>query len=129
ITTEGDRDRVTPLSVLGGRGVFVRSVEEALLDCRADLAMHSLKDVPTEPLPGLTLAAVLPRADVRDALVTRDGTSLANLPAGARVGTSARRRVALLRAGRPDVIPTELRGNVDTRLRRVAEGDLDAAVL
>jgi len=129
ITTEGDRDRVTPLTVLGGRGVFVRSVEEALLDRRADLAMHSLKDVPTEPLPGLTLAAVLPRADLRDALVTQKGATLADLTAGARVGTSSRRRMALLRAARSDVVPTELRGNVDTRLRRVAEGDLDAAVL
>jgi hydroxymethylbilane synthase len=129
ITTEGDRDRVTPLTVLGGRGVFVRSVEEALLDGRADVAMHSLKDVPTEPLPGLTLAAVLPRADVRDALVTREGAKLADLPAGARVGTSSRRRMALLRAARPDVVTTELRGNVDTRLRRVTEGAVDAAVL
>lgn len=129
ISTEGDRDRVTPLTVLGGRGVFVRSVEEALLDGRADVAMHSLKDVPTEPLPGLTLAAVLPRADVRDALVTRDGTRLADLPPGVRVGTSSRRRAALLHAARPDVIATELRGNVDTRLRRVSEGDVDAAIL
>lgn len=129
ITTEGDRDRTTPLTVLGGRGVFVRSVEEALLDGRADVAMHSLKDVPTEPLPGLTLAAVLPRADVRDALVTRAGVRLADLPAGARVGTSSRRRVALLRAARPDVVTTELRGNVDTRLRRVTEGTVEGAVL
>jgi hydroxymethylbilane synthase len=129
ITTEGDRDRVTPLTVLGGRGVFVRSVEEALLDGRADVAMHSLKDVPTEPWPGLTLAAMLPRADVRDALVTTSGTALADLPAGVRVGTSSRRRVALLRAARPDLATTELRGNVDTRLRRVTEGVVEGAVL
>jgi hydroxymethylbilane synthase len=129
ITTEGDRDRTTPLTVLGGRGVFVRSVEEALLDGRADLAMHSLKDVPTEPVEGLTLAAVLPRADVRDVLVTRSGTPLAALHAGARVGTSSRRRVALLHSLRPDVTAVELRGNVDTRLRRVHEETVDAAVL
>ncbi len=129
VTTEGDRDRTTPLTILGGRGVFVRSVEQALLDGRADLAMHSLKDVPTEQLPGLALVAVLPRADVRDALVSRDGAGLQSLPSGARVGTSSRRRVALLRALRPDLQATELRGNVDTRLRRVTEGVVDAALL
>ncbi len=129
VSTEGDRDRVTPLTILGGRGVFVRSVEEALLDGRADVAMHSLKDVPTEPLPGLALVAVLPRADVRDALVARDGARLRDLPRGARVGTSSRRRVALLYAVRPDLQATELRGNVDTRLRRVTEGAVDAAIL
>ncbi len=127
ITTEGDRDRTTPLTVLGGRGVFVRSVEQALLEGRADVAMHSLKDVPTEQLPGLGLVAVLPRADVRDALVARDGSSLSALPAGARVGTSSRRRVVLLQSLRPDLVATELRGNVDTRLRRVAAFGLLAA--
>lgn len=129
VSTEGDRDRTTPLAILGGRGVFVRSVEEALLDGRADVAMHSLKDVPTEPLPGLALVAVLPRADVRDALVSRDGAGLRGLPAGAVVGTSSRRRMALVQAARPDLEVGELRGNVDTRLRRVAEHAVDAAVL
>ncbi len=129
ISTEGDRDRVTPLSVLGGRGVFVRAVEEALLAERADVAVHSLKDVPTEQLPALALAAVLPRGDARDALVSRGGVRLADLPAGARVGTSSSRRVALLRALRPDVAPVEIRGNVDTRLRKVADGDYEAVVL
>ena len=129
VRTEGDRDRSTPLSVLGGRGIFVRAVEEALLDGRADIAVHSLKDMPTTQLPGLTLAAVLPRADLRDALVAREGRRLADLPPGARVGTSSRRRVALLRALRPDVEAVEIRGNVDTRLRKVAEGEYDAAVL
>jgi len=129
VHTEGDRDRSTPLSVLGGRGVFVRAVEEALLDGRADIAVHSLKDMPTTQLPGLTLAAVLPRADVRDALVAREGRALADLPPGARVGTSSRRRVALLQTLRPDVEATEIRGNVDTRLRKVAEGEYDAAIL
>ncbi len=129
VRTEGDRDRSTPLSVLGGRGVFVRAVEEALLEGRADIAVHSLKDMPTTQLPGLTLAAVLPRADLRDALVGREGRALADLPAGARVGTSSRRRAALLRALRPDLETAEIRGNVDTRLRKVAEGEYDAAIL
>ena len=129
ISTEGDRDRVTPLSVLGGRGVFVRAVEEALLAERADVAVHSLKDMPTQQLPGLALAAVLPRGDARDALVSREGALLTDLPAGARVGTSSNRRVALLRALRPDVAPAEIRGNVDTRLRKVADGDYEAVVL
>jgi hydroxymethylbilane synthase len=129
VTTEGDRDRTSPLTVIGGRGVFVRSVEEALLEGRADVAMHSLKDVPTEQLPGLALIATLLRADVRDALVSREGATLRQLPSGARVGTSSRRRAALLLALRPDLEVVELRGNVDTRLRRVAEGAMDAAVL
>lgn len=129
VRTEGDRDRSTPLSVLGGRGVFVRAVEEALLEGRADIAVHSLKDMPTTQLPGLVLAAVLPRADLRDALVSREDGTLADLPPGARVGTSSRRRAALLRALRPDIEAVEIRGNVDTRLRRVAGGEYDAAVL
>lgn len=129
IQTEGDADRVTPLSVLGGRGVFVRGVEEALLDGRADIAMHSLKDVPTAPVDGLTLGAMLTRADPRDALIASGGRPLAALPAGARIGTSSQRRAALIHALRPDLQVVEVRGNVDTRLRRVADGDLDAVVL
>ncbi len=129
IQTEGDADRTTPLSVLGGRGVFVRGVEEALLDGRADIAMHSLKDVPTAIPDGLVLAAMLERADPRDALVASGGRRLAELPAGARIGTSSNRRAALLRALRPDLDVVELRGNVDTRLHRVSEGAIDAAVL
>ena len=129
VSTEGDRDRATPLSVLGGRGVFVKAVEDALLDGRADVAVHSLKDVPTEDVPGLVIAAVPERADPRDALVTSGGRRLADLPAGARVGTSSRRRAALLRALRPDLVAAEIRGNVDTRLARVAEGAYDGAIL
>ena len=129
VRSEGDLDRQTPLRVLGGRGVFVRAIEQALLDGRADLAVHSLKDVPTEPVEGLTLAAVLPRGDARDALVASGGRRLADLPPGARVGTSSQRRVALLRAIRPDLDVVEIRGNVDTRLRRVADGEYDGAVL
>jgi hydroxymethylbilane synthase len=129
ITTEGDRDRTTSLTVLGGRGVFVRGVEQALLDGRADVAVHSLKDVPTEPVEGLTLAAMLERADPRDAFVASGERRLADLPAGARVGTSSRRRATLLRAIRPDVEAAEIRGNVGTRLRKVAEGEYDGVVL
>ncbi|MDA0351360.1 MAG: hydroxymethylbilane synthase [Chloroflexi bacterium] len=129
ISTEGDRDRATPLSVLGGRGVFVKAVEEALLDGRADVAVHSLKDVPTEDVAGLTIAAVPLRADPRDVLVASEGRPLAALPAGARVGTSSRRRAALVRAIRPDLELAEIRGNVDTRLAHVASGAYDGAIL
>ncbi len=129
ITTEGDADRTTPLSILGGRGVFVRGVEEALLLGTADIAVHSLKDVPTEAVPGLTLGAMLERADPRDAFVGGQGRRLAELPSGARVGTSSQRRRALLRALRPDLEVVELRGNVDTRLRKVADGEVDGALL
>lgn len=129
VQSEGDADRQTPLRVLGGRGVFVRAVEQALLDGRADVAVHSLKDVPTEQPEDLTLAAVPRRGDPRDALCAAPGRTLRDLPAGARVGTSSRRRAALLAALRPDLLVTEVRGNVDTRLGRVAAGDLDAVVL
>jgi hydroxymethylbilane synthase len=129
ITTEGDADRATPLSILGGRGVFVRGVEDALLRGDADIAVHSLKDVPTEAVPGLVIGAVLERADPRDAFVGARGRRLAELPAGARVGTSSQRRRALLRLLRPDLEVVELRGNVDTRLRKVADGEVDGALL
>ena len=129
INTEGDRDRQTPLRVLGGRGVFVKAVEDALLDGRADVAVHSLKDVPSEPVPGLTIAAVPERADPRDVLVASEGRSLAELPAGSRVGTSSRRRAALLHALRPDLETIEIRGNVDTRIQKVLDGEADAVIL
>lgn len=129
ITTEGDRDRETPLTVLGGRGVFVRGVEEALLDGRADIAVHSLKDVPTDAVAGLTLGAMLERGDPRDAFVGGDGRRLADLPEGARVGTSSRRRATLLNAMRPDIDAASIRGNVETRLEKVASGEYDGAIL
>jgi len=129
ISTEGDRDRETPLTVLGGRGVFVVAVEEALLSGKADVAVHSLKDVPAVLPPGLTLAAFLPREDARDVLVASQGRRLAELPAGARIGTSSRRRAALLRALRADLVSVEIRGNVDTRLRKVADGEYDGTLL
>ena len=129
VQTEGDVDRTTPLHILGGRGVFVRAVERALLEGEAEIAVHSLKDVPTATPAGLTLAAMLPRGDPRDALVASGGRRLAELPAGARVGTSSQRRALLLRALRPDIEVAEIRGNVETRLRKVAGGEYDAVVL
>lgn len=129
ISTHGDRDRTTPLRVLGGQGVFVGAVRDALLDGRADIAVHSLKDVPTTPSPGLVVAAMLERADPRDVLVGQGGRRLADLLPGARVGTSASRRVALLRALRPDIEVAEIRGNVDTRIRKVTDGEYDGAIL
>ncbi len=129
VRTEGDRDQQTPLSTLGGRGVFVRAVEDALLDGRAEIAVHSLKDVPTQLAEGLTLGALLPRGDPRDALVAAGGRRLAELPDGARIGTGSRRRAALLLAMRPGLKIVEIRGNVDTRLRRVASGEYDGVLL
>ncbi|PRI10614.1 hydroxymethylbilane synthase [Leucobacter massiliensis] len=127
VTTRGDVSRES-LSQLGGTGVFVSALREALLAGRCDLAVHSLKDLPTGPCDGIALGAVPPRADARDALCGRDGLTLAMLPAGARVGTGSPRRAAQIRLRRPDVEVLDLRGNVDTRLGRVG-ADLDAVVL
>lgn len=129
ITTQGDRDRTSPLSAIGGQGVFVAAVREALLDGRADIAVHSLKDVPTQVPGGLVIGAMLERGDPRDCLVTRTGGTLSALPEGARVGTSSARRSALLRAIRPDIEVADIRGNVDTRIQKVHSGEYDAAIL
>lgn len=129
IRTEGDRRQGASLHVIGGQGVFVKALEIALLEREIDLAVHSLKDVPTQLSQGLVLAAVLEREDVRDALVSRDGRTLVDLPAGARVGTGSFRRGAQVLAARPDLEIVDIRGNVDTRLRKVAEGELDAVLL
>ncbi len=130
VTTAGDVSR-RPLATMGGRGVFVAAVREALLDrgSELDLAVHSLKDLPTTPYPGLVVAAVPAREDPRDALVARDGLCLADLPPGSRVGTGSPRRAALLRALDPSLEVVGIRGNVDTRLRLVADGRLDAVVV
>jgi len=130
ITSEGDRDQERPISELGDKGLFVRALERALLDGAIDLAVHSLKDVPSDvETPGLTLAAFLPREDPRDCLISRDGRRLRELPASARIGTgSLRRRVQLL-ALRPDLAVTPIRGNVDTRLRKLHAGEYDTIVL
>lgn len=127
ITTHGDVTRA-PLSQLGGTGVFVSALRDALLAGECDFAVHSLKDLPTGPCPGIALGAVPVRADARDALCARDGLSLADLPDGARVGTGSPRRAAQIRSRRPDIEVHDLRGNVDTRLGRVGV-DLDAVVL
>jgi hydroxymethylbilane synthase len=129
VRTQGDADQRTPLAELGGVGVFVTAVREAVLRGEADVAVHSLKDLPTAAAPGLRLAAVPVREDVRDVLVARDGGTVATLPVGARVGTGSPRRAAQLLALRPDLDVVAVRGNVDTRLRKVSEGDLDAVVL
>ncbi|MES1172262.1 MAG: hydroxymethylbilane synthase [Bacteroidota bacterium] len=129
IVTEGDRFQTGPIIELGGKGVWVKEIEEALLAGTIDLAVHSLKDVPAALAPGLQLAAIPRRADPRDVVVSRDGAALRALPAGARVGTSSLRRVCQVRALRPDLTVELLRGNVDTRLRKVAEGVVDAAIL
>jgi len=129
ITTSGDRLAEASLSRIGGKGIFTKELEDALLAGRVDLAVHSLKDLPTENPPGLILAALLVREDPRDALVSRDGLGLSALPKGARIGTSSLRRRSQILARRPDVVVEEMRGNVPTRLRRVDEGRFDAVVL
>lgn len=129
VVTHGDTDRSTPLREMGGEGVFVAAVRDAVLQDDADVAMHSLKDVPTTPVPGLVIAAMLERGDPRDAFVGREGKRLRDLPAGARVGTSASRRMAILRALRPDITIADIRGNVDTRLAKVTAGEFDGTLL
>ncbi|WP_395244750.1 hydroxymethylbilane synthase [Agromyces sp. MMS24-K17] len=128
VTTHGDTSRAS-LSEIGGEGVFAAALREALLAGECDLVVHSLKDLPTAEHEGLRLGAVPKRADARDALCARDGLTLASLPEGARVGTGSPRRIAQLAAARPDVVAVDLRGNVDTRLGKVADGELDAVLL
>jgi len=129
IRTEGDRRSDVSLAAIGGQGVFVKELEAALLRGEIDIAVHSLKDVPAETAEGLTLAAFPPRGDARDALVTRDGRTLAELPSGARIGTGSARRAVQLRRLSQEIEPVEIRGNVDTRIRKVDDGDYDATVL
>ena len=128
IRTEGDRSKA-PLSQIGGLGVFTKAIEDALLAGTIDIAVHSLKDLPPQLASGLIIGAVPERGDVRDALVTRDGRGLHDLPSGARIGTGSERRAVQLRALRPDVSPQEIRGNVETRIRKVESGEYDAGVL
>lgn len=129
IRTRGDRIQDVPLAHIGGKGIFVREIEIALLQGEIHLAVHSLKDMPTEQPPGLVIAAVTERADPRDVLVSRLGVGLAALPSGARIGTSSLRRKALLLAFRSDFQIIDLRGNVDTRLRKAEAEPYDAVVL
>jgi hydroxymethylbilane synthase len=128
VTTRGDTSRAS-LSEIGGEGVFATALRDTLLAGDCDLVVHSLKDLPTSEHEGLRLGAVPKRADARDALCARDGLTLATLPDGARVGTGSPRRIAQLRAARPDLEVVDLRGNVDTRLGKVASGELDAVLL
>jgi hydroxymethylbilane synthase len=127
--TEGDRLAEARLGTLGGKGLFVRELEEALLDGRVDVAVHSLKDLPAETPAGLVLAAFPPREDPRDVLVSRAGGGLEALPAGTVVGTGSLRRRALALAARPDLRVEPIRGNVDTRLRKLDRGPWQALIL
>ncbi len=129
IVTEGDRFQTGPVVQIGGKAVWVKEIEQALLAGDIDIAVHSLKDVPAALAEGLVLAALPPRADARDALVSRAGGGLDGLASGTRVGTSSLRRACQLRALRTDLVIELLRGNVDTRLRKVADGVVDAAVM
>ncbi len=129
VVTTGDRIQDRPLSEVGGKGLFVKEIEEALLERRADLAVHSIKDVPGVLPDGLFIACIPTREDPRDVLVSPRHGRLDQLPKGARVGTSSLRRAVSLRAARPDLEIIPLRGNVDTRLRKVDEGEADAIVL
>jgi hydroxymethylbilane synthase len=129
VVTSGDRIQDRPLSEVGGKGLFVKEIEEALLDGRADFAVHSINDVPAFLPPKLMIACVPKREDPRDVLVAPRHGTLAALPAGAKVGTSSLRRVVALRAARPDLAFVPIRGNVDTRLKKVDAGECDAIVL
>jgi hydroxymethylbilane synthase len=128
IVTAGDRS-AAPLEQIGGTGLFVSALRTALVSAEIDVAVHSYKDLPTAPCDGVTIPAVPRREDPRDALVARDGLTLAELPPGSRVGTGSPRRAAQLRALGLGLLVEPIRGNVDTRLRRVAEGAFDAVVL
>jgi hydroxymethylbilane synthase len=129
IETTGDRNPLASLRRIGGKGIFTKEIDTALLEGRIDLAVHSLKDLPTEETPGLAIGALLKREDPRDALVSRGGVGLDQLPKGAVVGTSSFRRRAQLLARRPDLMVEDLRGNVPTRIARVLSGTVDAIVI
>ena len=129
MTTQGDKILDTPLAKVGGKGLFVKELELGMLEGRADLAVHSMKDVPVEFPDGLGLAAILPREDPRDALISNRFSSIDELPRGARVGTSSLRRQCQLNARRPDLEILDLRGNVNTRLKKLDDGEYDAILL
>jgi hydroxymethylbilane synthase len=129
MTTQGDRILDRALAEVGGKGLFIKELEIAMAEGRADIAVHSMKDVPSDLPPGMTLAAMLPRADPRDAFVSVRWANFAELPKGARVGTSSLRRQSQLKHARPDLELLTLRGNVDTRLRKLDEGQYDAIIL
>ena len=129
IKTTGDQEQTRLLAEIGGKGLFTKEIDDALLERRIDIAVHSLKDVPTWLPEGLELAAVLPREDARDAFFSSSGKGLAELPKGVRFGTASLRRQAQVLALRPDIEVVPLRGNVETRLRKLTDGEVDATVL
>ena len=129
IKTSGDRFLDTPLKAIGGKGIFVKEIEEALIRREIDLAVHSLKDLPTEIPEGLTLAAIPEREDPRDVLISPHGTLLKDLPAGAKIGTGSLRRRAQILNFRPDLALVAIRGNIDTRLKKLDRGELDALIM
>ncbi len=129
MSTQGDQFLDQALQKIGGKGLFLKELEEALLSNKADIAVHSLKDVTAEITPGLTLAAFLPREDARDAVVSAKGYTLHTLPAGARVGTSSLRRQSQITAVRPDINTVLLRGNVPTRINKLLKDEYDAIIL
>ena len=129
VKTAGDRDRKTSLKILGGQGIFVKELEEALLRREIDIAVHSLKDMPTDIPAGLKLATVTRRLDPRDVLVSANGMVLSKLPEGVRIGTGSQRRAVQLLAQRRDVAVVDMRGNIDTRLRKCSGGEVDGLVL
>ena len=129
MVTKGDIILDQPLAKIGGKGLFLKELERALLTGDADIAVHSMKDVPVEPVPGLVVDVMLERANPFDALLSRNGQTLSELPAGASVGTSSLRRQCQLKAARPDLSVRDLRGNVNTRVRKLQEGQYDAIIL
>jgi hydroxymethylbilane synthase len=129
ITTSGDRIKDRPLREFGGKGLFTKEIDEALLASKVDLAVHSMKDLPTDLPSKIIIGAVLPRGDVRDAFISSHAKSLAELPEGAVVGTSSLRRQAQILRARPDLRVMDLRGNVETRLHKIEQGEADATVL
>ncbi|WP_456473694.1 hydroxymethylbilane synthase [Candidatus Pyrohabitans sp.] len=129
IKTTGDKLRDAPLAKIGGKGLFVKEIDEAVARGRVHLAVHSMKDVPTELLPELTIAATPEREEVNDALISREGLGIEELPEGAVIGTSSMRRIAEVKNFRPDLEVKNLRGNVDTRLRKLKAGEYDAIIM
>ncbi len=129
ITTQGDVQQHGPIEAIGGQGVFTKEIQRALLENQIDLAVHSLKDLPTEEVPGLCLSAVPKRGPIGDVLVSRDDHAFEDLPEGAVLGTGSARRQAQLGRARPDLVMQDIRGNVDTRLRKLDDGECDALVL
>lgn len=127
--TTGDKIKEKPLAEMGGKGLFTKELEEALLDGQIDMAVHSMKDMPTELPEGLMISAILPREDARDAFISRSAITLKELPEGAKVGTSSLRRASQALAARPDLVVVPFRGNVPTRLRKLEEGQVEATFL